>query len=133
MTDKKQDDIDPTVRRSLGESAAHNAKTRELITDFATSRGAPAPPAPEPNRDFEEELITARHDIEELQRAAKSSQLSVRVPGGSGIRVAGLIGWQVMVILVALAAIGAWAWVQTHSITIATPVPLPVQLAPAHS
>jgi len=131
MTTKKRDDIDPTVRRSLGESAAHNAKARELIADYATNRGAPPPPVPEPNKDFEEELITARHDIEELQRAAKSSQLSVRVPGGSGIRVAGLIGWQVMVILVALGALGAWAWVQTHSITIATPAPSPA--APAHS
>ena len=133
MTDKKRDDIDPTVRRSLGESAAHNAKAREMLTDFAASRGGVAPPAPEPNKEFEEELITARHDIEELKKAAKSSHLSVRVPGGSGIRVAGLVGWQVMIILVALGALGAWAWVQTHSITIATPVTLPVQLAPVHS
>lgn len=131
MTTKKRDDIDPTVRRSLGESAAHNAKAREMLTDFATSRGAVPPPVPAPNNDFEEELITARHDIEELKKSARTSQLSVRVPGGSGIRVAGLIGWQVMVILVALGAIGAWAWVQTHSITIATPVTLPA--VPAHS
>lgn len=132
MTTKK-DELDPTVRRSLGEAAAHNAKSRELIADFAVSRGGPPPPAPEPNNDFQEELITARHDIEELQRAAKS-QFSVRVPGGSGIRVAGIVGWQIMVILVALAAIAAWAWVTTHSITIATPATPPaVPAAPAHS
>ena len=133
MTTKKRD-IDPTVRRALGESAAHNAKARELLADLATSRGAVPPPAPEPNTDFEEELITARHDIEELKKAAKSSQLSVRAPGGSGFRVAGIVGWQIMVILVALGAIAAWAWVATHAITVATPVTQPAPpAAPAHS
>ncbi len=131
MTDKKRDDIDPTVRRSLGEAAAHNAKAREHLTDFATSRGAPPPPAPEPNRDFEEELITARHDIEELQRAAKKSNLSVRAPGGSSVRIAGLAGWQITIVLIFCAGLAAWAWVATHSVTIATPVTLPA--APAHS
>ncbi len=130
MTTKKRD-IDPTVRRALGESAAHNAKARELLSDLAMTRGVPPPPAPEPNTDFEEKLITARHDIEELKKAAKSSQLSVRAPGGSGFRVAGLKGSQLMVILIALAAIAAWAWVQTHAITVATPVTQPA--APAHS
>jgi len=129
-TRKKPDDVDPTVRRSLGESAAHNAKARNLITDFASSRGTASPPTPEPNLDFQEELITARHDIEELQKAARSSQLSVRA-GANSIRIAGLAGWQVSVVLIFCAGLAAWAWVATHSITIATPVTLPA--APAHS
>jgi len=132
-TRKKPDDIDATVRRSLGESAAHHAKARELITDFASTRGVTPPPAPDPNLDFQEELITARHDIEELQRKAKSSNLSVRAPGGSSVRIAGLAGWQITIVLIFSAGLAAWAWVATHSVTIATPVTLPAAPAPAHS
>jgi len=137
MTKIRREDIDPTVRKALGESAAHNAEARRLIAELAASRGVPVPPIPPPNNDFEEELITARHDIEELKRGlaakpmASNPEFSLRAPGGSSVRVAGLAGWQVSVVLIFCAGLIAWAWVATHSITVAAPVtPL---AAPAHS
>jgi hypothetical protein len=131
----KKHGIDPAVGRSLGESAKHNAEQRRLISDLARSRGTVVPeehaPHPLPSN-WQEELTPIQNDLEELKRQmgarpqqASHPEFSVRAPWGTGLRLAGIAGWQIAAVAISLGAIAAWAWVATHSITIATPVTLP--------
>lgn len=105
--------LPPGVMRDLGEADAHAAEARRQLVELAKQRGVPpAPPLP---NDFEEELITARHDIEELKARATmpSGELSVRAPGGAGVSVRGVSGGQLVAVVSALAVvavIAAAAW-----------------------
>ena len=113
------DDIDPTVRRLLGEATAHGDEARRLVADFAKTRApvGPAPPASTFGEDFAEEVITGLHELAALQRARQSTvpdseAMSVSGPGGWHVRKAP--AWLVLALGI-VAIVGAcWAYVATH-------------------
>ena len=97
------DDIDPILKRAVAETLGEQRQVREHLTALATSRGTTAPEPPL-LRDFEEELITAKHDIEELKRAAMESRPSLNVSiFGQRVHVAGIQGGRLIVLVLALA------------------------------
>lgn len=98
------DDIDPTLKRAVTETLEHQREVRESLTALATSRGTTVPKPASTLNDFEEELITAKHDIEELKRAALESRPSLNVSiFGQRVHVAGVQGGRLVMLVLALA------------------------------
>jgi len=132
----KPPDIDPAVKRALAESMAHNGESRRKLGQLAKLRGVPEPPTPDASAEFEKELDTAKHDIEELQRAARAAraplpsepEASVRA-GPLHVRVGNVPAWMLMVTLVLVSAIAAFAYMTVHAPPASVPTPLPAHSA----
>lgn len=111
------DDLDPALRRLLGEATAHGDEARRLVADYAKARAPVAPASLALVGDMAEDLASGLIELAELQRAQQST-----VPDSGALSVSGPYGWRVsrapawLVLALGIVAIvaGCLTYVATH-------------------